>query len=122
MRRWLTTAASSGNMPLGVVDFVLSAMIRITTNPAFMASPATVTDALKFADTLRGSPAAVSVSPGDRHWSIFHTLCIETGATGNRVPHAYLASIAIEAGAGFATAGLGFRRFPGLRLVSPLTA
>ena len=119
MRQWLS-AASLGTETLGILDFVLSSMVRITTSPKFMSAPASLDEALTFAEGLRHEPSATVVVPGPRHWSIFRDLCLATVAQGNRVPDAYLAAIAIEAGATFVTADSGFARFPGLRLVNPL--
>jgi len=119
MRRWLQ-AASIGPEPLGILDLVLSSMVRITTNPNFMGSAASLADALAFAEALRAAPSAVVVRPGPRHWPIFRELCLATGARGNRIPDAYLAAIAIEADAVFVTADRGFEMFPGLRSLDPL--
>jgi predicted nucleic acid-binding protein len=62
----------------------------------------------------------VRLTPGPRNWSIFAELCEKSGATGNVVPDAYHAALAIEHGCEFITTDRGFDRFPGLRWRHPL--
>jgi predicted nucleic acid-binding protein len=71
--------------------------------------------ALEFADQIRNPPNCLPVAPGDRHWTIFTRLARDVGAKGNLVPDAYLAALAIEAGAEWITADRDYARFPGLR-------
>lgn len=82
--------------------------------------PAPVERALEFADALRASPTAVTVSPGARHWEIFERLCLTAGAKGNLVADAYVAALAIESGSEWITTDGDFSRFPGLRWRHPL--
>ena len=56
------------------------------------------------------------VAAGPRHWEVFARLCADVGGTGNAVPDAYFAALALESGCELITADRGFRRFPGLRL------
>ena len=118
-RAWLD-AARTDHEPLGLSDLVLSGFLRIATHPRIFREPTPLSGALEFTEGLRGSPAATVVQPGDRHWSIFADLCRAGGATGNLVPDAYLAALAIEQGATWCTADRGFGRFPGLRWEHPL--
>ncbi|MFI5265845.1 MAG: PIN domain-containing protein, partial [Chloroflexota bacterium] len=60
------------------------------------------------------------LAPGPRHWDIFTSLCTRAGATGNLVPDAYLAALAIESGSEWITTDRGFARYPGLRWRHPL--
>lgn len=84
-----------------------------------MTTPAPVESALAFAAALREQSNAVILAPGARHWAIFERLCREAGATGNLVPDAYLAALAIEHGAELITADRDFARFPGVRWRHP---
>ncbi|MFR9730200.1 PIN domain-containing protein [Saccharopolyspora sp. MS10] len=47
-------------------------------------------------------------------------MCRESAASGDHIPDAYLAAIAIEHGAEWITADRGFARYPGLRRRHPL--
>jgi toxin-antitoxin system PIN domain toxin len=92
-------------------EWVLGAFVRIVTHPRIYRTPTPLPDALAFADEVRGRPNGVSIMPGARHWEIFTGLCRRTGVTGNLVPDAYLAALAIEAGAEWVTADEDFARF-----------
>jgi uncharacterized protein len=120
-RDWLATAIGSAE-PFAVADLVLSGFIRVVTNRKVFARPSRPEVALGFASALRARDNAVAVRPGPRHWEIFEDLLRRTGATGNLVPDAYLAALAIETGSEFITTDLDFSRFPGLRWRHPLRA
>jgi uncharacterized protein len=116
---WLSEALGS-EQAYGVSELVLSRFVRIVTNHRMSTAPATTEEALAFADELRQQPNAVHLSPGPRNWGIFERLCRDAGATGNLVPDAYLAALAIEHGAELITTDRDFARFPGLRWRHPL--
>ena len=118
---WLRKAIAS-EQAYGVSELVLSGFLRIVTHPRVMKQPAPIDAALAFAQALRTQPNAVRLEPGARHWEIFERLCRDAGATGNLVPDAYLAAIAIEHGADFVTTDRDFARFSGLRWRHPLAA
>jgi uncharacterized protein len=115
---WLQELIDS-DTAFGMVDLVLSGFVRIVTHPSIFTPPSTIERALRFVDHIRSRPQCVSVAPGTRHWSIFTALCRETAATGNLVPDAYLAALAIESGCPWITADRSFARFPGLRWRHP---
>ncbi len=104
----------------GMSDLVLSGFVRVVTHPRVFARPSPLRVALDFADSVRARPNCVPVSPGPRHWEIFRRLCEASGVKGNLVPDAYLAAMAIEAGAEWITADRDFSRFAGLRWRHPL--
>lgn len=115
---WLEEALDS-EQAYGLSELVLSRFMRIVTNRRMVDAPATVGEALAFANVLREQPNAVLLAPGPRHWAIFERLCREAGATGNLVPDAYLAALAIEHGAELITTDRDFARFDGLRWRTP---
>lgn len=115
---WLDEAIESEEA-YGVSEVVLSGLVRIATNPRIMKPPSTFDEAFGFATALREQPNAVILSPGPRHWGIFERLCREAGATGNLVPDAYLAALAIEHGAEVVSADRDFARFAGVRWRHP---
>jgi uncharacterized protein len=116
---WLEEVANSSTS-FGLSALVLSGVIRIVTHPRVFASPTPVSTALDFVESLRARPNCVEVAPGPRHWEIFSRLCRATKATGNRVPDAYLAALAIESGSEWITTDGGFARFEGLNWRHPL--
>lgn len=117
---WLQELINSGTT-FGMADLVLSGFVRIVTHPAIFNPPSTVELAVSFANQIRQHPRCANVAPGPRHWDIFTTLCSESRVTGNSVPDAYLAALAIESGAEWITADRGFARFRGLRWRHPFS-
>ncbi len=118
-RDWLARTVGADE-PFGVSELVLSGFVRVVTHPRVFDPPVPLTDALAFADALRGQPSAVILAPGPRHWEIFERLCAGAGAKGNLVPDAYLAALAIETGCEWITSDRDFSRFAGLRWRHPL--
>lgn len=116
---WLTGAVAAPEA-YGVSSIVLSGFLRVVTHPRIMRVPAPLDRALAFARTLRAQPNAVAIEPGARHWPIFEELCAAVDASGNLVPDAYLAALAIENGAELITTDRDFARFPRLRYRHPL--
>jgi hypothetical protein len=53
---------------------------------------------------------------------LFSAYVQELRLTGNDVPDAYLAALAVDHEATLVSLDRGFRRFPGLRLLDPLAA
>ena len=116
---WLEQART-GAEPLGLAPVVASGFLRVVTHPRVFKEPTPLNSALEFIDVLSKSPATVQVVPGERHWQIFTDLCDRIDATGNKIPDAFLAALAIEQAATWVSADRGFAGFPGLRWVHPL--
>jgi len=104
----------------GLTSVVLSGFLRIVTHRRVFKTPSSLVDAIEFVDVLSAMPQAVAISPGARHWDIFTGLCLDARATGNLIPDAYLAAIAIESGCEFVTTDRDFARFDGLTWTDPL--
>jgi uncharacterized protein len=113
---WLTDRAA-GDEAVGVSDQVLGSFVRIVTNRRVFARPSRLERALEFAEALRNLHNGMPVRPGPRHFS---RLCREGKATGNLVPDAYFAALAIENGCEWITTDRDYARFPGLRWRHPL--
>jgi toxin-antitoxin system PIN domain toxin len=111
-----------GHETVGVSELVLSAVIRLATNHRIFSRPSSVEEVLTFCEAVFAAPAAVPVRPAERHWAIFNRLLRDSGVRANGVPDAYLAALAIENGATWATRDRGFARFAGLRLFDPASA
>lgn len=116
---WLDQARS-GREPLGLAGHVSSGFLRIVTHPRVFREPTPLPVALEFVEVLLRSPAVTRVEAGERHWSIFAGLCQAVRATGNLVPDAHLAALAIEHNATWVSADRGFARFADLRWRHPL--
>lgn len=118
-RDWLSAVINS-DAAYGISDLVLSGFLRVVTHPRVFRDPSPLETALAFATEVRDRPNCVSVSPGERHWEIFATLCHTVGARGSLIPDAYLAALAIESGTEWVTTDRDYARFPGLRWRHPL--
>jgi uncharacterized protein len=119
-RTWLDGVVAS-DARFGVAPLVLSAVVRVTTNPRSYRTPSTLEDAFGFCEDLLGQPHCQIVEPGERHWDIFKRLCVETDTRGPRVTDAWLAALAIEWGCEWITLDRDFARFPGLKWHVPTT-
>jgi uncharacterized protein len=120
-RAWVESART-GDEPMVIPSIVLAGFLRIVTHPRVFREPTPLDVALRFVERACSSPAYRDDGPGERHWHIFRDLCRRIGASGNLVPDAFLAAIAIELGAALVTADHGMRRFPGLRVLDPTGA
>jgi toxin-antitoxin system PIN domain toxin len=118
-RRWLVDALH-GPEAVGLSELVLSAVVRVLTNPRVFDPPMPLPDALAYVDALRAQPRAVALRPGERHWALFTELCRTGDARGNLVADAYHAALVVEAGGVLVTTDRDFARFPGLRWRHPL--
>lgn len=119
IKMWLEKAVN-GRASFGLSPHVLSGVLRVVTHPRVFDPPSPIEVALEFVESLRARPNCVEITPGPRHWEIFTDLCRSTGATGNEIPDAYLAALAIESGSEWITTDGGFSRYHGLCWRQPL--
>jgi uncharacterized protein len=117
-RPWLDSVVRS-DVRFGLSPLVLSAVVRITTNPRSHPIPTTIDDAIGFCEDMLGQPHCHVVEPGERHWDIFKRLCLTTGTRGPRVTDAWYAALAIEWGCEWVTMDRDYARFPGLKWSVP---
>ncbi|MDF0642618.1 MAG: type II toxin-antitoxin system VapC family toxin [Nitrospira sp.] len=115
---WLNDLLES-DAAFGVSEIVLSGFLRVVTHPRVFRDPTPLDLALQFAESLRSHPNAVTLMPGERHWTIFQRLCQDANAKGNLIADAYLAALAIESGAEWITTDRDYARFPELRWRHP---
>lgn len=118
---WLRQLADSTE-PFVVPDVVLSAVIRITTNPRSFPVASKMELALAFVAALRAQPGFRAPIPGAAHWPLFVSFCNIPNVRGNDVSDAYIAALAVAQEADLVTCDKGFARFPGLRFEHPLGA
>ena len=120
-RAWLT-GALSGRERVGLSELVLSGALRVLTHPRIFHPPTPGEAATAFVDALLAQSTSVALRPGTGHWRIFSGITATMRLTGNRVPDAYHAALAIEHGCEWITLDRGFAAYPGLRLVNLLDA
>jgi toxin-antitoxin system PIN domain toxin len=117
-RAWLAGVVSA-DARFGLSRLVLSAVVRITTDPRAFRPPSEISEAFGFCEDLIGQPHSQMVEPGNRHWDIFKRLCIQTATRGRRVTDAWFAALAIEWGCEWITFDRDYARFPGLNWKRP---
>lgn len=110
---WLENVVN-GPATFAVAPQVLAAVVRICTNPRVFATPSEPVEAFEFCEALYRQPNVTVVQPGERHWTLFRRLCTEARATGNLVPDAWYAALAIESGCEWITTDRDYARFSGL--------
>jgi toxin-antitoxin system PIN domain toxin len=108
-----------GDVRFGVSRLALSALVRVTTNRRAFAQPSPLEEAFGFCDDLLNQPHCVVVEPGNRHWGIFKSLCLNAGVRGPMTSDAWFAALAIEHGCTWITCDRDFARFPGLDWRAP---
>ena len=117
-KKWLEEVIN-GDAAFGVAPQVLSSVVRICTHPRIFKRPSDLRETLAFCNVILECPNATLIFPQDRHWSIFQNLCVTTKATGNLVPDAWLAALAIESGCEWVTTDGDFARFKELECRVP---
>ena len=115
---WLERVIN-GAESFGMSELVLSAFLRLVTNPKIFKTPTPLETALQFVDTIRQNENCVIISPDLQHWNIFTRLCREINARGNDIPDTYFAALAIESDCEWITTDRGFARFSNLKWRNP---
>jgi hypothetical protein len=109
----------SRNAAFGMSELVLSAFLRIVTNPRSFSAPTSPAQALFEVDKLASRANCLLLRPGPRHFELFLKLCRDHNARGNLVPDVYLAALAMEHGCEWVSGDGGFGRFAGLNWTRP---
>lgn len=118
-REWWDTQIS-GSEIVCLCWTVLSAFIRIGTNPRVFEYPLSLQQAIDRVQTWLDQPCVRVVRPTERHWIIFRQLLTEGQAVANLVSDAHLAALAIEHGCVLASTDSDFARFAKLKWRNPL--
>jgi uncharacterized protein len=118
-RKLLETVVNA-SAPFALSELLLTAFVRIATNPRAFAVPTPLDDAFRFTERLLRRSNARVVRPGDRHWAIFEDLCRRTQARGALITDAQHAALALEHGCEWVSFDRDFARFPDLRWRHPL--
>jgi toxin-antitoxin system PIN domain toxin len=109
----------NGDVRIGIPWQSIAAFLRIATHPRVMSAPLTAAAAVTFVDDWLAAPATWLPDVTSRTWTILRDLVTTHGLTGNLIPDAHLAALAIEYGVPVASADSDFARFPEVRWVNP---
>jgi toxin-antitoxin system PIN domain toxin len=118
-RRWWDERLS-GEDPVCLCWTVLTAFVRIGTNPRVYQRPLSIDEAVDRMRSWFAQPCVRIVHATGRHLDVFGRLLATGQATGNLVPDAHLAALAIEHGCLLCSTDGDFARFPGLAWKNPL--
>lgn len=110
----------SGDDPVCLCWTVLTAFVRIGTNPRVYQRPLSTDEAVDRIRSWLEQPCVRIVHATGRHLEVFGRLLATGQASGNLVPDAHLAALAIEHGCVLCSTDGDFARFPGLAWRNPL--
>ncbi len=99
---------------------VMSAFIRIGTNPRVFEHPLSLEQALACVQSWLDQPCTRVVRPTEQHWTVFQQVLTDGQAVANLVTDAHLAALAIEHGCELASTDSDFARFTKLKWKNPL--
>ncbi|HEY1841064.1 MAG TPA: TA system VapC family ribonuclease toxin [Mycobacterium sp.] len=118
---WLQQALD-GDSRVGIPWQTIGAFLRIATHPRVTENPLPAADAWGYIEEWLAVPVVWIPTATQLTARVYGRLCEQVEITGNLVPDAQLAALAIEHGVEIASADTDFMRFPGLRWTNPLVA
>lgn len=113
-------AQLSGDKPVCLCWTVLSAFIRIGTNPRVFEQPLSLDQAVARVQSWMEQPCTRLVNPTEHHWTVFQKMLLKGQASANLVTDAHLAALAVEHGCELISTDADFSRFPGIKWRNPL--
>ena len=120
-KQWLEESFSSPEL-FGLSWQVITAFLRISTNPRAFPLPFTLPEAIGIVEDWLAQPQVKVLLPTEKHWKIFNNLIVEGQTNGALMMDAHLAALTIEHGATLATTDRDFVRFSKLKTSNPLLA
>lgn len=118
VRPWFDALVGGGS-PFCVPDVVWASFVRLATSSRIFEEPTPPAEAFRFMRIMRAQSGYVSVTPSEAHLDLFEDVCRDFDATGDLVPDAYLAAVAIDQAATLASLDRDFARFTTLRWQRP---
>jgi toxin-antitoxin system PIN domain toxin len=110
----------NGDRRIGLPWESLTAFVRIATHPRASTHPLTPADAWKFVDAWLSAPASWIPQPTEAHADVLGRLIRSYRLSGNLIPDANLAALAIEHGLEVCSADTDFARFSEIRWQNPV--
>lgn len=118
-KNWLEESLSTSEI-FGLSWQIITAFLRISTNPKSFPLPFTLAEAIEIVDDWFAQPQVKILVPTERHWEIFRQLVNEGQTSGALMMDAHLAALAIEHGAVLATTDRDFAKFSKVKTINPL--
>ena len=118
VNRWFQSMLD-GIEPFAVPSLVWTSFLRLVTGRQVFTPSTPLSDAFAFVAGVRAQPHYLSIEPGQTHLALLQRLCDEANATGNLVPDAALAAIALEHHGIIVSIDRDFARFSSIDHVVP---
>lgn len=118
LRRWFDEVIV-GAEPFSVPTVVWASFLRLATNRRIFEVPTPLGEAFAFLEAVCAQPHHLLLGPGPHHLALVRRLCEEADASGDLVPDAVIAAIALEHGCEVATLDRDFARFSSIDHVVP---
>lgn len=118
---WLEETLNGANR-VGLPWQTIGAFLRMVTHPRVAANPLTAPEAWTYVSDWLAVPVVWIPPATEATAQTYAKICGQVDVTGNLVPDAQLAALAIEQGVELASADTDFQRFPGLRWINPLAS
>lgn len=118
-KKWLEEQLSLP-VTFGLSWQVITAFLRISTNPQAFPQAFDLREAIEIVDEWIALPNIKILTPSENHWTVFQSLIIEGQTKAALMMDAHLAALAIEHGATLATTDSDFSIFSGLKTFNPL--
>lgn len=119
IRTWWD-AQLSGSEPVALCWPVLTAFLRIGTNPRILRRPLTLRESSARVQSWLDQPCVRVIQPTDDHWEIFQRLLHEGRAAANLASDAHLAALAVEHNCTLCSTDADFARFKSVKWFNPL--
>lgn len=117
-RGWLEDTLNT-QQAFCVTDLVAGSFLRLATNRRVFSNPTPLGEAFDYLRALRGQPAHTTLAPGPGHLAILERICGEADISGDLIPDAQLAAVAVEHACEVVSFDRDFARFPNLRWTRP---
>ncbi|MBU3750477.1 MAG: type II toxin-antitoxin system VapC family toxin [Mycobacterium sp.] len=111
-----------GDSRVGLPWQTIGAFLRIVTHPRVVENPLSGAEAWRYVADWLAVPVVWIPPATETTARVYARLCEQVEVTGNLVPDAQLAAVAVEHGTELVSADTDFMRFPGLRWSNPLSA
>jgi len=118
LRPWFEDLLEGG-APFSVPTVVWGSFLRLTTSRRAFPVPTPLAEAFAFVEATRSHHRYIQLDPGSQHLALLRRLCQEANATGDLVPDAAIAAIALEHGGVVASMDRDFARFPSIEHIVP---
>lgn len=119
---WLDERTAGVPRSVGLPWPSLLAFLRLVTNPRMYSPPASAVDAWQRIEDWLSRPAVWIPVPGSRHQQVLGEIVRDTHPSGNLVPDAHLAALALEHGLTVVSTDTDFARFPAVAWLNPVSA